>query len=68
MLSFEVIFCNVSGVMCLVVERTLWKCGDVISFLIRRYVFTDEMAERKPRVINLFYNVFYIYSGRISLH
>jgi len=27
-------------------------------FLIRRHVFTDEMAERKPRVINSFYTVF----------
>jgi hypothetical protein len=31
-LSFEVIFCNVSGVMYLVVERILWNCDDVISF------------------------------------
>jgi hypothetical protein len=37
-------------------------------FLIRRHVFTNEMAERKPSVINSIYNVYNIYSGRISLH
>ena len=36
-------------------------------FLIREHIFTDEMAERKPSVINSFYSVFYIYSGRVTL-
>jgi hypothetical protein len=55
--------------MYLVVERILWNYDDVISFyfLIGRHVFTIELAERNPSVINSFYNVFYIYSGRITL-
>jgi len=55
--------------MYLVVERISWNCDDVIIFyfLIRRHAFTNELAERKPSVINSLYNVFYIYSGRISL-